>query len=104
MYNFLDGFSGYNQILMAPEDRDNTAFVIEWGVYASNVMTFGLKSAPPTFQKWVQEEFAPFLTTFMRVFLDDFNVFGRMSEHLLHLKLCFQRCRMSRLSLNPRKV
>ena len=43
------------------------------------------------------------MTTFMRVFLDDFSVFGRMSEHLLHLRLCFQRCRMSRLSLNPAK-
>lgn len=53
MYSFLDGFSGYNQILMAEEDREKTAFVTEWGVYASNVMVFGLKNAPPTFQKWV---------------------------------------------------
>ena len=68
IYSFLDGFSGYNQVLMAPEDRDKTAFVTEWGVFASNVMTFGLKNAPPTFQKWVQEVFEPFLTTFMRVF------------------------------------
>ena len=75
MYNFLDGFSGYNQISMAPEDRDRTAFVTQWGVFASNVMTFGLKNAPPTFEKWVQEVFAPFLNTFMRVFLDDFSVF-----------------------------
>ena len=101
MYIFLDGFSGYNQILMSPKDRDKTTFVTEWGVYASNVMTFGLKNAPPTFQKWVQEVFAPFLTTFMRVFLDDFSVFGKMSEHLFHLRLCFQKCRMSRLSLYP---
>ena len=49
IYNFLDGFSGYNQVLMAPEGRDKTAFVTEWGVFASNVMTFGLKNAPPTF-------------------------------------------------------
>lgn len=103
MYSFLDGLSGYNQILMSPEDRDKIAFVTEWGVYASNVMTFGLKNAPPTFQKWVQEVFAPFLTTFMRVFLDDFSVFGRMVEHLSHLRMCFEKCRMARLSLNPAK-
>ena len=54
MYNFLDGFSGYKQVLMALEDKDKTAFVIESGVFASNVMTFRLKNAPPTFQKWVQ--------------------------------------------------
>ena len=103
MYSFLDGFSGYNQILMAPEDRDKTAFVTEWGVFASNVMTFGLKNAPPTFQKWVQEVFAPFLNTFMRVFLDDFSVFGNRTQHLVHLRLCFEKCRQARLSLNPAK-
>ena len=27
MYTFLDGFSGYNQVKMAPEDRDKTAFI-----------------------------------------------------------------------------
>ena len=31
IYSFLDGFSGYNQVLMAPKDRDKTAFVTEWG-------------------------------------------------------------------------
>ena len=46
IYNFLDGFSGYNQILMASKDRDKIAFITEWGVFASNVMTFGLKNAP----------------------------------------------------------
>ena len=39
----------------------------------------------------------------MRVFLDDFSVFGKKSEHLYQLRLCFERCRMSRLSLNPAK-
>lgn len=53
MYSFLDGFSGYNQVLMAPEDRVKTDFVTEWGAYASNVMTFGQKNAPATFQRMV---------------------------------------------------
>ena len=29
MYSFLDGFSGYNQILMHLDDREETAFVID---------------------------------------------------------------------------
>ncbi|RVW87539.1 Transposon Ty3-G Gag-Pol polyprotein [Vitis vinifera] len=31
MLSFMDGFSGNNQILMAPEDMEKTAFITEWG-------------------------------------------------------------------------
>ena len=47
--------------------------------------------------------FEPFLTTFMRVFLDDFSVFGKREDHINHLRLCLQRCRMAGLALNPAK-
>ncbi|RVW71051.1 Retrovirus-related Pol polyprotein from transposon 297 [Vitis vinifera] len=30
MLSFMAGFSGYNQILMAPEDMEKTAFITEW--------------------------------------------------------------------------
>lgn len=53
IYNFLDGFSGYNQVLMAPKDMEKTSFVTEWETFTSIVMTFGLENAPTTFQKWV---------------------------------------------------
>ena len=29
--SFMDGFSGYNQIMMALEDMQKTSFIIEWG-------------------------------------------------------------------------
>eukprot|EP00253_Pinus_taeda_P010514 PITA_10514 len=29
-YSFIDGFSGYHQIKIAPEDRSKTTFVTEW--------------------------------------------------------------------------
>lgn len=66
-------------MFMASKDIDKIYFVTKWRVFTSNVMTFGFKNAPSTFPKWVQEVFAPFLSTFMRVFLDDFSVFGRMA-------------------------
>ena len=37
-YNFLDGFSGYNQIRMHPDDHEKTTFVTEWGVFMAEVM------------------------------------------------------------------
>ena len=33
MYSFMDGFSGYNHIMMAVMDKIETAFIIEWGTY-----------------------------------------------------------------------
>ena len=51
----------------------------------------------------VQEIFRDYLTSFMRVFLDDFSVFGQKAKHLEHLRQCLQRCKETRLSLNPMK-
>ena len=33
IYTFTDGFSGYHQIRIHPEDRYKTTFVIEWGSF-----------------------------------------------------------------------
>ena len=49
MLSFMDGFFGYNQILMAPEDREKTSFITEWGTYCYRVMSFGLKNAGATY-------------------------------------------------------
>ena len=39
----------------------------------------------------------------MQVFLDDFIVNSRKTDHFDHLRLCLERCRQGRLSLNPAK-
>ena len=33
MLSFMDGFSWYNQISMAPKDIEKTSFITEWGTY-----------------------------------------------------------------------
>jgi hypothetical protein len=48
-YSFTDGFSGYHQIKIAPEDMYKTTFATEWGSYQYTVMSFGLKNAPTIF-------------------------------------------------------
>ena len=103
MYSFLDGFSGYNQVRMHPDDQEKTAFVTNWGVYVAVVMMFGLKTAPATFQRTITEIFGEYIPAFMQVFLDDFAVYGTAAEHFQHLRLCLDRCRVARLSLNPAK-
>ena len=45
LLTFMDAFSGYNQILMAEEDQEKTAFVTSQGLYCYRVMSFELKNA-----------------------------------------------------------
>ena len=49
MYSFLDGFNGYNQVRMHPNDQEMTAFFTDRGVVIAVVMMFCLKTAPTTF-------------------------------------------------------
>ncbi|MCO5595247.1 hypothetical protein L7F22_049287 [Adiantum nelumboides] len=104
MYSLLDGFSRYNQICMAQEDQAKIAFITAYGVFACTVMWFGLRNAPSTFQRDMFEIFGPYLTDYMRIFLDDLSVFGAQLEHLMkHPRLCFLKCREVHFSLNPLK-
>ncbi|XP_055822138.1 uncharacterized protein LOC129890658 [Solanum dulcamara] len=50
-YCFLDRYSGYNQITIAPEDQEKTTFTCPYGTYTFKYMSFGLCNAPTTFQR-----------------------------------------------------
>ena len=51
MFSFMDGFSGYNQIKMAPKDAEKIAFRTPMGNFYCIVMPFGLKNAGATYQR-----------------------------------------------------
>ena len=52
-YCFLDGYSGYMQNSIAPEDQKKTTFIFPFGTYAFRRMSFGLCNAPATFQRYM---------------------------------------------------
>ncbi|CAN6677828.1 unnamed protein product [Malus baccata var. baccata] len=65
-YCFLDGYSGYNQIVIAPDDQEKTTFTCPFGTSDYRRMPFGLCNASATFQRCM----------IIEVFMDDFSVFG----------------------------
>ena len=48
-YYFLDGYSSYNQIVIAPEDQEKTTFTCPYGTFAFRRMPNRLCNAPCTF-------------------------------------------------------
>jgi hypothetical protein len=48
-YCFLDGYNGYNQIVVNPEDQEKNIFTCLFGTYAYRRMLFGLCNASATF-------------------------------------------------------
>ena len=48
--SLLDGFSGYNQILVQPEDQPKTTFTTPWDTFMYVKMPFDLMNAGATFQ------------------------------------------------------
>ena len=56
--SLLDGFSGYNQILVHPDDQEKTAFTTPWGTFIYIKIPFGRKNAGATFQRAMDITFA----------------------------------------------
>jgi hypothetical protein len=101
---FLDGYSGYNQIVIAPEDQEKTTFTCPFGTFAYRRMPFGLCNAPATFQRCMMALFHDMTENFMEIFMDDFSVHGNsFDECLAHLALVLKRCVETNLVLNWEK-
>ncbi|GJR87307.1 reverse transcriptase domain-containing protein [Tanacetum coccineum] len=101
---FLDGFSGYFQIPIDPNDQEKTTFTCPYGTFAYRRMPFGLCNAPGTFQRCMTAIFHDMIEKTMEVFMDDFSVFGSsFSTCLTHLEKMLKRCEDTNLALNWEK-
>ena len=103
-YCFLDGYSGYNQIVVDPEDQEKTAFTCPFGVFAYRKMSFGLCNAPATFQRCMLAIFSDLIEKCIEVFMDDFSVFGSTFDDCLeNLDTVLKQCVETNLVLNWEK-
>ncbi|GKC81983.1 reverse transcriptase domain-containing protein [Tanacetum coccineum] len=101
-YCFLDGFSGYFQIPIDPQDQEKTTFTCPYGTFAYRRMPFGLCNAPGTFQRCMMAIFHDMIEKTMEVFMDDFSVFGDSFDSCLsNLEKMLKRCEDTNLVLHP---
>jgi Reverse transcriptase (RNA-dependent DNA polymerase)/RNase H-like domain found in reverse transcriptase/Integrase zinc binding domain/Integrase core domain/Retroviral aspartyl protease len=94
VFSKLDLRSGYHQVKVKAADTPKTAFITRYGLYEFIVMPFGLKNAPSTFMRLMNEVLADFLDEFVVVYLDDILIFSRNeAEHESHLRKVLERLR-----------
>jgi len=85
-YCFLDGYSGFFQIAIHPNDQEKTTFICPYGTFAYKRMPFGLCNALGTFYRSMASIFSDFIEEKMEVYMDDFLVYeSSFSSCLLNL-------------------
>lgn len=77
--SFLDGFSGYNQILVHSDDQLKTTFITKWGTYVCQKMPFGLINVSATFHRAMDIAFKGLVNRSVVIYLDDITVYSKIA-------------------------
>jgi hypothetical protein len=92
--SMIDGFSGYNQVVVHPDDMEKTAFTTPWGTFMYTQIPFGLINTWDMFQRSMDITFMGEKDNFLVIYLDDITVFSKYEdEHIQHLRQVFLKCR-----------
>ncbi|CAM8906093.1 unnamed protein product [Rhodiola kirilowii] len=101
---FLDGYSGFYQIPILPNDQGKTTFTCPYGTFAFTRMPFGLCNAPGTFQRCMMSIFSDYIEKCIEVFMDDFSIHGSsFDDCLANISNVLARCIETNLVLNWEK-
>lgn len=99
-FSTIDLAKGYHQILINNEDREKTAFVTPHGLYEFIRMPFGLKNAPATFQRLMNEILRDFINKICVVYLDDILIFSTsIQEHMKAITDIFKVLETNKLKI-----
>lgn len=86
----LDLLKGYWQVPLTPRAKEISAFVTPDGLYVCNVLPFGMKNAPATFQR-LMNTITNGLNSVV-TYIDDVVVYSSSwEEHITHLRQLFER-------------
>ena len=89
----LDGYSGFHQIPVAPENQEKITFTCPLGTFTYRRMPFGLCNALATFQRCMVSIFLDYVENIIEVFMDDFIVYAdSFDDCLYNLKKVLEIC------------
>lgn len=98
----LDLLKGYWQVPLTPRAQEISAFITPSGLFSYTVMGFGLRNAPATFQRLMNQ-----LVNGLEgcaVYLDDVVVYSNTwDDHLIKIRALFDRLAQGNLTLNLAK-
>lgn len=91
-FTTLDLKSGFHQIEMDPEHQAKTAFSTALGHFEFTRMPFGLKNAPATFQRAMNNILGDYIGVICFVYLDDIIIIGKdLKTHIKNLAKVLKR-------------
>ncbi|CAD6241240.1 GSCOCG00012617001-RA-CDS, partial [Cotesia congregata] len=103
-FSTFDLASGFHQIKIHPDDIHKTAFSTPYQHYEFVRMPFGLKNAPPTFQRLMNKVLMGMMGRGVFVYMDDIIVYSvTFDEHIAKIEELFDRLRQAGLQLQPDK-
>jgi len=74
LFSTLDLLSGYWQGPLNPDAQDKVAFIMRDGLWKWKVLSFGLTSAPATFQRLMEQVLSGLHWKTLLIYLDDITV------------------------------
>lgn len=99
-FTTLDLASGFHQIEVDEESIPKTAFSSDSGHWEFLRMPFGLRNAPATFQRTMDNVLRGLINVNCLVYLDDIIIFSTsLTEHLANIRKVFNRLRQFNLKL-----
>lgn len=103
VFSRIDVNRAYHFVPINPADVDKTAIITPFGLFEFTRMTFGLRNAAQTFQRFMHHTVLEGMD-FLHCFIDDVIVASvNEEEHREHLRLLFERLNQFGLTINLSK-